>query len=125
MSLSGAVSTYTALLAADYFMWPYNALAEGVPYQRLDLDVINGTYRLWYGYPRAVKIVGKFGYSTEAPDMIVQATVTQAVRWFKRAQQAFADTGAIVELGQLRYTQRLDPDVVMVLSDAGYRRVTI
>jgi hypothetical protein len=41
--------------------------------------------------------------------------VIQVVRWFKRSQQAFQDVGAIVELGQLRYVQRLDPDVQTII----------
>ena len=50
------------------------------------------------------------------------ATIIQASRWFKRGQQAFQDTGAVVELGQLRYTQKLDPDVAALLGFL--RRVT-
>lgn len=125
MSMTGSLTAYTALATTDYVPWPYNAIAEGRPYLRLDIDGINGAYGVWYPYPKAVKVVGKFGYSTTAPAMIVQATLTQAVRWFKRAQQGFADTGAIIDLGQLTYTQRIDPDIVTMLYDAGYKRVSL
>lgn len=123
MALTGNLTQYTALAATNYLMWPYNAPAEGQPYRRIDLDLLNGTYRLWYQFPKAVKIVGKFGYSLTPPDEIVQATIIQAARWYKRATQGFADTGAIVELGQLRYTQKLDPDVALIIQH--FRRLTV
>ena len=46
----------------------------------------------------------------------------QAVRWFKRAQQAFADVSAAMELGQLTYAQELDPDIRSMLK-AGLMRL--
>jgi hypothetical protein len=57
------------------------------------------------------------------PDSLVkQATIAQALRWFKRGQQAFQDTGGVAELGQITYTKRLDPEIEMMLYDAGLRR---
>jgi len=46
---------------------------------------------------------------------VKQAVLIQAARWFKRGQQGFRDTGAIVELGQLMYTRALDPDVAALI----------
>lgn len=125
VSTTGSVSNYTALVAADYLLWPYNALLEGRPYRRIDLDTVNGHYGAWYAFPKAVKVVGKFGYSTTVPGVVYQATLVQTVRWFKRAQQGFQDTGALIDLGQLTYTQRLDPDVVTLLYDAGLKRAVV
>lgn len=122
---AGVLTTYTAWAATDYICWPYNALLEGKPYLRLDIDSINGSKSEWCEYPKAIKIVGKFGFSTSAPAEIVEATIIQTVRWFKRGQQAFLDTGAIVELGQLKYTKKLDPDVETLLSLAKFQRLTI
>jgi hypothetical protein len=107
--------TLTAWASTDYVCWPYNALDEGRPYLRLDIDQLNGSKVVWYAYPKAVKIVGKFGYAVAVPDDVKQAACVQAARWFKRGQQAFQDTGAVVELGQLTYTQRLDPDVANLI----------
>jgi hypothetical protein len=118
-------TTYTTWAATDYILWPYNALLEGLPYQRLDVDEVNGTKEYWVRYPKAVKIVGKFGFATAIPEEIKEACVIQAVRWFKRSQQAFQDTAAIIELGQLRYTQRIDPDIQTILESPKFRRVTI
>ena len=46
----------------------------------------------------------------------------QAARWFKRAQQAFQDVSAAIEMGQLTYAQELDPDIRSMLK-AGLMRL--
>lgn len=115
--------TYVTWAATDYLVWPYNAAAKGQPYLRLDVDQLNGDKSVWYRFPKSVRVTAKWGYSTDVPDDILQAVTIQVVRWFKRSQQAYQDLGAIVELGQLRYVQRLDPDVALILDH--YRRVTI
>src|SRR5574341_150455 len=114
---AGSNGTYTLWANRDYRPWPYNNLAEGKPILRLDIDLLSGAKQIWYSFPKAVKVVGKFGFATTSntPSEIVQAAEIQTVRWFKRAQQTFQDAGAIVELGQLRYVKKLDPDVENVL----------
>lgn len=125
MTVTTPLGDYTALVSTDYYPEPANALLEGRPYTRLVLDPYNGTYSEWYAWPKAVKVVGKFGYSTTPPALIVQAAITQAARYFKRAQQAFQDTGAVIELGQLRYVQNLDPDLQAILYGAGFVRTAV
>lgn len=114
-TVGGTGGTYTAYTTTDYRPWPYNAPDTGRPYLRLDLDPINGTKGAWYKLKKAVKVVGKFGYSTGAPEDVVQATIIQTVRWFQRGKQAFRDTGAISDLGQLQYVKALDPDVKLMV----------
>lgn len=116
---AGDLTDYTAWASSDYMVWPYH----GGPYARLDIDQLYGSKSIWYRFPKSVKVVGKFGYSTEPPDDVVMATIIQAARWFKRGQQAFRDTGAITELGQLTYTKSLDPDVAELIKHL--RRVTV
>jgi hypothetical protein len=120
---TGDLTSLTTWASTDYLLHPYNALDRYEPYTRLMVDYFNGLKAAWYAYPKAVKVVGKFGYTTATPDDVKQATIIQAVRWFKRGQQSFKDTGAIVELGQLQYTQALDPDVAQLLKHL--RRVTL
>lgn len=115
--------TYTTWASRDYRCWPYNAIKQGRPYLRLDLDILNGSKATWWSFPKSVKITGPFGYSTTVPDLIKQATITQVARWWKRGQQAFQDAGAIVELGQLRFVKQLDPDVEVAV--AGFMEFTI
>jgi hypothetical protein len=119
VSETGSLTTYETWASTDYMLWPYNAAAEGRPYMRLDVDQLNGNKAVWYKFPKSVKITAKWGYSIAPPDEIKQACIIQSVRWFKRSQQAFQDAGAIVELGQLRYVQRLDPDVQTIIEHYG------
>lgn len=125
-NVSGSGGTYTALATTDYFLDPENAADEGLPYTGIRLDNLNGAYSSWYSYPRGVKVVGKWGYSTSAniPLEVVEITGIQAVRWFQRGKQGFRDVGAIVELSQLSYAKELDPDVSVLLS-SNLNRVTI
>ena len=64
-------------------------------------------------------------YVWQPPEVVRQAVIIQAARWFKRGQQAYQDTGAAAELGQMTYTQKLDPEIQAMLYDAGLRRVTV
>ena len=121
----GTGGTYTTWGVGDYFAWPYNALDEGVPFLRLDVNLLTGTKAAWYSFPRSVKITGKWGFATAVPDEIKEAAIIQTVRWFKRGQQAFQDVGAIAELGQLQYVKKLDPDIAAILEVAKFQRVTV
>lgn len=117
---NGTGGTYTAYTANDYLCWPPNALEEGMPYRRLDLNTLIGTKSIWQPYPNGVKVLATFGFSTTAPEEIVKATSIQALRYWKRASQAFADVGAIPELQQLRYVKKLDPDVEQIIGLAKF-----
>ncbi len=55
-------------------------------------------------------------------ELAANSTRVQAVRWFKRAQQAFQDVSAALEMGQLTYAQELDPDIRSMLK-AGLARL--
>ena len=120
---AGDLTDLTALVATDYFMTPPNALLEGLPYNFIQLDNLNGDYWYWPTFQKSVVIVGKFGYAAAIPDDVKQTSIIQCARWFKRGQQGFSDTGSIVELGQLRYTRTMDPDVEEMV--AHLKRVTI
>lgn len=64
--------------------------------------------------------------ATWRPDELAhQAALIQAARFFKRAQQAFADAGANVDLGKLIFAKKLDPDVEATLMQAGLRRLAV
>lgn len=119
---SDSNGTYTTWSASDYFCWPYNALREGMPFQKLCINLRGGTKSQWYPFERGIKITGKFGFSVTVPDEIKKATTIQAVRYFKRLQQAFADVGVITELGQLSYVKKLDPDVENILMAAKFAK---
>ena len=113
--------SYTAWAASDYRCWPYNALAKGEPYVRLDINS-NGDKSYWPGYAEAVRVTGKFGFSTTPPDDVAWAVIRMAMRMFKRSQQAYNDVGAIPELGQLRYVKGGDPEVDRIVRQ--FARIT-
>jgi hypothetical protein len=116
MDLVGDQVTYTAISSGDYTLWPRNAALLGQPYYRLDIVRLGSpTYYTWRRFPDSIKITGKFGWSIAVPAYVQQVTTIQAVRWFKRAQQAFQDVGAIRELGQLQYVKGIDPDLQVFL----------
>jgi len=72
-----------------------------------------------------VEITAKWGYATEVPPDIKEATIMQAIRWYKRLQTGMSDAVGSPDLGQILYRQRLDPDVALILSMGGYRRQTV
>jgi hypothetical protein len=114
ISLDGSFN-YTPLVPGDYILWPYNALEEGQPYLRIDLDILYGHYSTWYGFRRGVQIVGKFGFSTIVPDDVKQAAIIQTARWFKRGQQMYQDLIRITDNAQEVYANRIDPDIAAMV----------
>ena len=107
---SGSGGTYTAWTASDYLLVPANALYSNEPYTHLIINTgVDSTKTTWTSYVKGVKIAGKFGRFTEVPDDIKLAVLIEVTRTMRRAQQQFGDTGAIIELSQIRYTKAIDP----------------
>lgn len=99
----------------DFYVWPYNHSEIGKPIEKLIVDNFEGSKGVFNESRKSVKVVGKFGYSASPPDDIVQAVKIQVMRWFMRSKQAWQDTSASERLGQMLYTQELDPDVKRLL----------
>lgn len=112
VSTTGSVTSYTAMASTDYLCGPWNALNEGKPYQWLQLDLINGDHATWYGFPKGVQVVGKFGYAATVPEDIKDVVIKQVVRWFKLAQAGFQTQGTVgnVVLDKMFIPNQLDPD---------------
>lgn len=126
MDLIGDQVSYTVISASDYEMWPKNAVQLGQPFYRMDMRLLsNPTYYHWYAYPNSIRVTGKWGWSTTVPPHVAQVTKIQVIRWFKRAQQAYEDAGAITQLGQLRYVKGIDPDLEVFLKHAIPGRIAI
>lgn len=116
-------TTYTVWTTDDYILArgsPSAPVYGKTPYTVIFVNRDLGDYSVFTSGRQTVKVTAKWGYATTTPIDITQAAIIQTVRWFKRGQQAFQDTGAIMELGQLRYLEELDPDVRLLLS--GYQR---
>ncbi len=97
------------VLGTDYVLWPYNEEY----FTRI--IVKDGAGKVFTTGQQLLQVTGNWGGMTVPPAEIEQATIITAARWFKRGMQAFQDTGAVVEVGQLRYTKALDPDVKEIL----------
>lgn len=112
-------SDYTTWSSSDYLTWPYNS----TPIMRLDVDVKNGSKLYFDAYRKAVKVTGVFGYASTPPEDVTQAAIIQTIRWFMRGKQAWEDTGAGPEVGQININvggqrfigSRLDSDVAAIL----------
>lgn len=68
-----------------------------------------GAYIFPYNLPQSVRVQGVWGW-TSVPAEIAMATKIQASRLFIRRQSPFGIAGT-PELGTVRLTSRLDPDV--------------
>ena len=118
VSESGGTSSsdYTAWGSSDYFVEPYNYVANGKPITGLVID-INGSKPGWYRYRKSVQVIGTPGYATSVPSIIASACRIQAVRWFMRAKSGWQDTGGNESIGTLRYKgdAELDGDIRAML----------
>lgn len=111
-----ASTSYTSYTEnTDFYVWPYNYSALGVPIQRLDVDW-NGSKAGWPDSRKSIKVTGVFGYSLTPPADVKRACQIQVMRWFMRAKQGFQDASASVAMGELIYMQALDPDVARLLA---------
>lgn len=73
---------------------------------------------------RRMEIQGEWGGFATPPQRVKEATAITVARSFKRGMQAYQDTGALPELGELVYTMALDPDVKRMLQVTA-RRVVV
>ena len=109
-----ASTSYTAWTEnTDFYVSPYNYSAIGAPIQSLVID--NGSKGNWGTTRKGVKVTGVFGYSSYPPADIQQACKITAMRWFMRAKQSWQDTSVNAAIGEMLYTQSLDPDVKEIL----------
>ena len=99
--------TYPTILAAsDYLIEPINNARRGWPYTRITaID----RYIFPYAYPQSVRVQAVWGWPS-VPAEIAMATKLQASRLFIRRQSPFGIAGT-PEIGTVRLTSRLDPDV--------------
>ena len=105
--------------ASDYQLEPLNGVSNGqaVPFTRIRAV----QDYLWpvAGGEATVKVVGVFGFAS-VPTVITQAAVLQASRIFTRLQSPLGVAG-FGEMGVVRVTRALDPDVAALVEP--YRRI--
>jgi hypothetical protein len=96
----------TVWAASDFLKEPVNNSLRGWPYTRL---LATGRYVWPYYLPQACKITGVWGWPAVPPE-VNQACIIQSSRIFVRKQSPFGIAGT-PELGTVRLSSRLDPDV--------------
>lgn len=106
----------TLVLNTDVLLAPYNAAADLLPWTRLVTTAKYGIPNI--NFPlreRSVMVTAQWGWSS-IPDVVVQACLIQASRFFLRRNAPFGVAGS-PELGnELRLLSKLDPDVAVMLS---------
>lgn len=107
--------------STDFELEPANAALENEPYSHIYAAPL-AAYTFPAGLRRGVKITGRWGYSTAAPDVVREACLIQVGRVFRRRDSPFGIAGTI-DQGTVRLQSRLDPDVQSLL--APLRRITI
>jgi len=102
---------YTTVWAtSDFVVEPINNPRKGWPFTRM---IAVGAYVWPFNISQSVKIVGVWGWSS-VPQEIQLAAKIQASRLFIRRQSPFGIAGT-PELGTVRLSSRLDPDVETLL----------
>lgn len=70
-------------------------------------------------------ITGDVLHIWRAEEVVQQAALMQTVRWFKRGQQAYQDAAGSMDLGKLLYMKKIDPEIELLVLEAGIRDVVI
>jgi hypothetical protein len=96
----------TVWSTSDYMVEPINNPRRGWPYNRI---IAIGAYILPANLPQTLRIKAVWGWSS-VPAEINLAARLQASRLFIRKQSPFGVAGS-VDMGTVRLTSRLDPDV--------------
>jgi hypothetical protein len=105
--------TYTAWASTDYYAAPVNYASLSLPITSLIIDD-DGDEVTWFGGRKSVKVTARWGRSATVPADVNQACITQVVRWYMKAKQAWQDAGASPAVGQMTYG-KLDEDVRKML----------
>ena len=119
-SSTGADGVFdTTWKTTDYQLEPLNGVSNGqaVPYTRI--RAIQDYLWPVAGGEATVRVTGVYGFSS-IPIVITQATVLQASRIFTRLQSPLGVAG-FGEMGVVRVTRALDPDVAALVEP--YRRI--
>jgi hypothetical protein len=98
----------TTWATTDYYFLPLNAVADGQPYDRIEVDQVSGTRRFPTGVPGGVQVVGSFGYGASgAPALVKEACQRLVERFYSLRHAPLGVTGS-AEMGTLRIVSDRD-----------------
>jgi len=106
----------TLTLDTDFRLAPYNAAADGLPWTMLVPTFFPSQIvpAVFPGWERSVRVTAKWGW-TAVPDVVKQAALIQAARFFARRNAPFGVAGSPDMGSEMRLLARVDPDVAVVL----------
>jgi len=105
-----ATGTYTTWVkGTDFVLWPYN----NDWFTRLTVKY--GASKVFPTGQQLLRVTGRWGGYRLPPEEIKKACEIMVAKAFKRGMQMYQDTGAIEELGQLKYVLAIDPEVAEIL----------
>jgi hypothetical protein len=108
---------------SDWQLEPVNGILDGltVPYTRIRAvgDYLFPTLNANFGLEALVQLTAVYGWPS-VPEPITQAVIIQASRIFKRYDSPLGVAG-FGDLGAIRVTRALDPDVAQLVEP--YRRM--
>jgi len=111
--------------ATDYQLEPLNGNLDGLTWSydkiRAVGDYLFPTVNANYGEQALVQVTAVFGWPA-IPEPVTQATIIQASRIFKRYDSPLGVVG-FGDLGQIRVSRYLDPDMAQLVEP--YRRMRI
>jgi hypothetical protein len=107
--------------ATDYQLEPLNGIVDGMPTPYTRIRAIGDYLFEPLDGQATVEVRAVFGY-TSTPIQIKQACILQASRIMKRNDSPLGVAG-VGELGVIRVSSRLDPDVAQLID--GYRKLRV
>jgi hypothetical protein len=116
---TGDRSYSVTLATTDYDLLPANALLNGRPYTRIELTP--GCSHVLPLFPLAVKITGKFGYSSATPPMVQAACKILAAYMFKLKDSPLGIAGN-TEIGEIISEPKVAKMVLQMLAPIRLRR---
>jgi hypothetical protein len=97
----------------EFALTPRNASMSGRPY--VSLTLLQGA-QVWPHGTGTVKVTGKFGWPTGPPPEIVEASLIQTTRIWKRVREApFGIASLGLDGGGMRLLSKLDADVQLLV----------
>lgn len=105
---AGMVVTVDGTAATPDRLWPANAVLKGEAFTRMWLPAATTCA------PDAVEITAMWGWET-VPPTILEATLLQASRLFKRRDAPFGVAGSPDMGSEIRLLAKVDPDVAVML----------
>lgn len=103
---------------SDYQLEPLNGTSLGQPWPFTHIRAVGDYWWPTNAGEATVRITGRFGWP-EVPATVTQAAVLQAARIFKRNDSVLGVAG-FGDMGAIRVSRQLDPDVAMMLE--AYRK---